>query len=489
MTKMTSPSVETATTCPKGLNLEQVHILMRHGERTPVAARFQNAGLSPYWPYCSTSQRFTQIMTTQDGWESIAWKRRLEMIDPKDRFISTQGAGSDTSRICLLGELTDKGRETTLAFGKQLRQLYVDQLGLLPKNLSDPGIVYARTTMVPRVLESVQQALYGLYPPGTYKASTPWEITMRTPADETLLPNTKSCARLAELAREFSRQAAAKWNESGDMRFLSEKLGKWIPAGKSLAVDSRPRLFGVMDTINASIAHGPDTRLPDEFYEERVRKTIDRIVVDAHFHGYNVSREFRTLGSGEFMGGIVLRMLGQVRWNQRSSLSAPPKLSLLGSHDYAFGATLASLGCFDSLEKWPPFTSNIIFELFRKSQTTGESHTLGLALRTPSTRPLSSNGQEPGEARGVSQRSTHMSTTKDTDKLNEYFVRVKYNGRILAIPGCRTEGNHLDGDESVCTLSAFKSIVDKFTPGNWHQACQSNLGAPPTIESDEPAGY
>jgi len=29
------------------------------------------------------------------------------------------------------GELTDKGRETSLSFGKWLRRLYVDQLGLV----------------------------------------------------------------------------------------------------------------------------------------------------------------------------------------------------------------------------------------------------------------------------------------------------------------------------------------------------------------------
>lgn len=35
---------------------------------------------------------------------------------------------------------------------------------------------------------------------------------------------------------------------------------------------------------------------------------------------------------------------------------------------------------------------------------------------------------------------------------DEYFVRVKYNDRIMALPGCRTEGKHLEGDETVCTL-------------------------------------
>ena len=39
---------------PQGLSLQFVQILMRHGERTPVSARFQNAGLRAFWPYCAS---------------------------------------------------------------------------------------------------------------------------------------------------------------------------------------------------------------------------------------------------------------------------------------------------------------------------------------------------------------------------------------------------------------------------------------------------
>lgn len=36
---------------------------------------------------------------------------------------------------------------------------------------------------------------------------------------------------------------------------------------------------------------------------------------------------------------------------------------------------------------------------------------------------------------------------------------------------------------------AFKTIVDKYTPKNWKQACASNMDAPVFPEKIEPAGY
>ncbi|KAI1305435.1 histidine phosphatase superfamily [Xylaria venustula] len=502
MTSITSAPI--APAYPGGLNIEQVQVLVRHGERSPIWARFQNTGLSPYWPYCSAAQRFTQVvMASQDGskWESMTWKRCLETSGPDGRSLPAKGAGGETTSICMPGELTDRGRETSLAFGKSLRQLYVDQLTLLPKHLSDAGILYIRTTEVPRVIESVQQILHGLYPLGTNRTSAPWDIAMRSRADETLLPNIKSCARLAELTRAFYQEAAEKWNGSDDMKYLSEKLGKWMPGKKALAVDSRPSLSAVMDTINATLAHGPDTRLPDEFYDARVRRVIDCIVVDEMFRGYGVSRELRMLGAGELVGDMVLKMVDQIEWNRRYDMlrdrtlqsRAPPRLSLLGCHDRTIGIVLASLGCLDSNEKWPPFTSHIIFELFRKRRTPSLDMKEGGQQRlwrdgTTGLTPINDQG-DTGEARGIGQRPVKKLTTEEVHELDEYFVRVRYNDRIMTIPGCRAQGKHFDGDTSLCSLSAFKSIVDKFTPRNWRYACNSNLGASSTAASNEPAGY
>lgn len=79
------------------------------------------------------------------------------------------------------------------------------------------------------------------------------------------------------------------------MRVLEGKLGRWMPGGKQLAVESLP---GVLDTINSTAAHGISTRLPGEFYEEGVRGLVERIVGDEWFGGYGGSRELRTLEIG-----------------------------------------------------------------------------------------------------------------------------------------------------------------------------------------------
>jgi acid phosphatase len=110
-----------------------------------------------------------------------------------------------------LGELTDKGRETTLALGSRLRHLYVNQLKFMPRLISDADMIYLRATPMPRALESVQQAFWGMYPLTARTASfPPPTIITRTPADETLFPNESYCRRFAQLSRAFAERTANK---------------------------------------------------------------------------------------------------------------------------------------------------------------------------------------------------------------------------------------------------------------------------------------
>lgn len=39
-----------------------------------------------------------------------------------------------------MAELTEKGRQKTFGLGRHLRQLYIDQLGLLPGSIGDPNL-------------------------------------------------------------------------------------------------------------------------------------------------------------------------------------------------------------------------------------------------------------------------------------------------------------------------------------------------------------
>ncbi|KAJ4392180.1 hypothetical protein N0V93_005805 [Gnomoniopsis smithogilvyi] len=498
---------------PAGLELQQVQVLLRHGERTPVSPRFQNAGLPAYWSYCGAARhmRNAVMKRNEDGkppaFTTLEWKRRLETFGPNDAPVIATGPKGELDAVCDMGMLTDKGRLTTLELGERLRALYVDRLGFLPKTIDSPDLIYLRATPVPRALESMQQAFEGLYPTSSRPANfPPPTILTRALADETLLPNDGSCRRLAVLSQAFGQRTADRWNSSGEMAYLTKVYGKWMPEGK-VAVDGKPRLSGLMDTVNATDAHGPETRLPKEFYDPKARAIIEKIGVEEWFSGFKESQEYRTLGIGGLMGDITARMVGRVEHSpadgeyelMRTSGQAltPVKFGLSGTHDTTLAGCLASVGAFKN-DRWPPFTSHIAFELFRSASKPGKAEVTAPSKAADAASAAkvswlgsffassSTAGQPPP---GIGRKMTEELSEAEKQKLDGYYVRLRYNDEIVTIPGCKSQGNHLPGDESFCTLAAFKSIVDKFTPKNWKEECKVKTDRPAIPAQPEVAGY
>jgi acid phosphatase len=437
-----------------------------------------------------------------------------------------------------LGELTDKGRETTYALGRRLRHLYVDQLQFMPKLIANADLIYLRATPLPRALESVQESFWGMYPLTARTAAfPPPTIVTRTPADETLFPNDGNCRRFAQLSRAFAQRTADRWNETDEMQYLTKLIGKWMPAhsDKRVAVDSHPRLSGIMDTINSTLAHGPETRLPPEFYDPKARAIIDRIGVEEWFSGYNENREYRMLGIGSLIGDIVERMTSKIegaglsineiggengRLGKGRGGEKGIRFAMSGCHDTTLAGVLSSLGAFNG-EKWPPYTSHIAFELFKTKTDSGDSSAssasdadfltptipastepqaqtttkpglfasfLGLRSPTtpPSSDPLSTPGKSPHSTLSPSvppqdliARSAYGELSdKQKARLDSYYVRVRFNDRIMKIPACARPGNNYQGDETLCTFEAFKRVADGYVPKNWKVQCGENMDGP-----------
>ena len=240
-----------------------------------------------------------------------------------------------------------------------------------------------------------------------------------------------------------------------------------------------------MDTINSTLAHGPETRLPKEFYEAKGRAIIDKIGVEEWFSGYQESQEYRALGIGGLMGDIVTRMVGSVEHNGNDGSieiggeaeqfgggqeSKAVKLALSGCHDTTLAGVLASLGTFQG-EPWPPYTSHIALELFRKADA--EEVGVGAKRQVDETGPVAIGSSKVQKAwfggmfGGTRHSIVHNNETKTAGiarkrieelseserlKLDGYFVRIRYNDKVMKVPGCRPAGKHLEGDESFCTL-------------------------------------
>lgn len=486
---------------PANLELQLVQILLRHGERTPVSARFQNTGLPTFWPYCTAVRHFKSAVLdrTTGQFTTLEWKRRLESFGPGDEPVLAVGPHGELDGICEMGMLTDRGRETTFDLGTRLRKLYVDQLAFLPPTLLDADSLYLRASPIPRALESLQETFIGLYPPHTRSPSfPPPTILQRSLAEETLFPNDSSCRRFAALAQAFAQRAAGRWNETDEMSYLTKLYGKWMPpASPRVAVDGRPRLSGIMDTINATLAHGPETRLPKEFYDPKGREIMEKIAVDEWFSGYKESQEYRMLGVGALLGDVVGRMVGSAehssadgeyeigRLQSKKRLkgakeATPIRFGLSGCHDTTLAGVLASLGDFGS-NKWPPFTSHIAIELFRKNDVTsetagatpnalqaiippaeGQSQSANMASSSSSASwfaslfswvPSFGGRAAPGTPPpGIGRKPKAQLEPHEKARLQDYYVRLRYNDEVVTIPGCRAPGKHLEGNESFCTL-------------------------------------
>lgn len=255
---------------------------------------------------------------------------------------------------------------------------------------------------------------------------------------------------------------ATTGNSSAEMDYVNTLLQKWMPSQERVAIDSKPTLHGIWDTINATLATaGPPTRLPPEFYDSKVRSILDRLVTEEEYSGYKESEEYRTLGIGAMLGECVQRMIRSSREDETTRDSSPSaimdegderddpgsgsgrglKFALFGCHDSTIAAVLASLGAMEGENnKWPSYTSSLAIELFQSIEPV----------------PITANPQQQDtndDTKAVipHQDQASSSSPSSSPKAQKY-VRIRYNDRPITIPGCRAPGNHFAGDESICTF-------------------------------------
>lgn len=442
-------------------------MFVRHGERTPVGIRLSKAPASipEHWMVCKTARRLKTALSSGAGSDyaaslagTDAVRQPQDLLDILNPRVVEQIDGKKESGECLLGELTDVGRQSTYNYGKSLRSIYIDKLGFLPDSLQDSSDVYCRSTNMPRTIESLQQIIHGLYPTEKCNPKSIPPLFIRNGKDETLLGNTYACKRLEILLLGFAKAAASAYNPT--LESLDKKLAKFNE-GNPIRVDGKPRASGILDTLRAAAAHG--IKIPSEFEDKAVVDVIERAVVNEWFAGYK-TEEVRRLGMGRLLRDASLNFeraaaASSSSYRKPSSSNGPrgdensnggddddetpvPKMMVHSTHDTALAGLCSTLDVFD--EKWPEFTASITFELFKKS--------------------------DPAEAAG--SKSYMQSVFSPFSKTPaEFFVRMRYQNRSLPLPFCGAEGKHLEGSPEFCTLEAFKERVKELTPEDWEVEC------------------
>lgn len=222
--KQTSLHIENYPIAPSGLTLEQVHIYVRHGERAPVGQRLTSpqAGIPEHWLLCKAGRAMRAIAVESAAVAAQGSMRNPSLphadmmmqgdspsVDPYLALSHVRRAverkdGTTEDGECMLGELTDLGRQSTFQYGVALRRLYIDRLKLLPSILHDDETAYFRSTNMPRTIESLQHILHGLYPPTPEQAFVP-KILIRNAKDENILGNMFACRRLELMNLAFAQ--------------------------------------------------------------------------------------------------------------------------------------------------------------------------------------------------------------------------------------------------------------------------------------------
>jgi acid phosphatase len=60
-------------------------------------------------------------------------------------------------------------------------------------------------------------------------------------------------------------------------------------------------------------------------------------------------------------------------------------------------------------------------------------------------------------ALGIARQNIDVLQASERAKLDGYYVRIRYNDKVMTVPGCKAAGKHLDGDDSFCTLVSSNS--------------------------------
>jgi len=335
---------------------------------------------------------------------------------------------------CENGQLTTKGMEQHRELGRHLRDIYVDQMKLLPEvyDHQDMQTLHVRTTSVWRTKQSAQSLLEGLYPADKRTHGSYFNLTTYPAEAETMFAVPATCPQAHLLLERIRKEPIFQ-----DYLHHNKKLRRYMD--KIFGTKNHPRFQGTiapyLDVVYTKLCS--DFPLPCRHGKCVTEDMAADIIEDAHFevdylrHSSPLARDFLATSIGGFLAEIKRDLLHQMSsWQgeQQARASADPtslqrpasmaNLRIYSAHDETVSSVLGAIGADDL--RWPPYASNLAFELW--------------------------------EVDGGS-----------------LVVRVRYNGQVAASQLL---------DFSRAPLQAFLDRLDLFIPKDMYTACH------PTEDSD-----
>jgi len=319
----------------RDLDLRFVSVVLRHGARAPLS---ENFGAHDHkWEYCG--QAYHAVKTNIRGLDNT--DRPVSQSDERQTKVVFEGG-------CKKGQLTSVGQLQALQLGDWLRERYVSN-GFLPPSYNASALE-VRSTNISRTLDTVTGVLTGLYP----DAEDPIMIETCDDRREWLYPNHRNCKRLSQLMAQ-KRVTLEESRMAGSHAALEEKLKTALEVPAS---ERHIRFVEAYDVCKTVLFHSARHHMKMDDGLLRELELVATKQMKA-FVAPEDNAEMLSLSIGKVLQDLLQ---GMERAASGEAESAKTKMKLFSGHDTTLMPLLVALG--HELRDWPPFMSNLIFELY-----------------------------------------------------------------------------------------------------------------------------
>ncbi|CBN74266.1 conserved unknown protein [Ectocarpus siliculosus] len=355
---------DVAGAAAKGLELRQLQITIRHGDRSAIHD-LPNAEEHKW-----RCQPFSEEI--QRKWEGVS-RFSVQSVDgkPLERSFTPAVYAEEemdqlgdefkgqAGELCKHGQLTEAGIRQHLTLGDHMHKAYHSLLGDVAAEE-----IYIRSTDYTRTLESAAAFLMSFFPGSSGMTITTNEDqeneVMHGIGSKAISENNggqgpeKTTVGTCERAAKLSEQQFLAFKPRPDV--VAEVLGLF---GEEV---SELKMTSMADQMHALSCHNMTLPCSDKGCVSPEVAMDVMVEADRQM----CLRYYGADGGGESAALSLYPFTTEILTNMRRALSgdSPTKFALFSGHDTVVAPLLAAFGAYDC--RWPPYASHVAFELWSK---------------------------------------------------------------------------------------------------------------------------
>jgi hypothetical protein len=410
----------------KRKKLLQVQTTFRHGSRTPMGS----FGVGQYLTNFTKSEQDLSIFNSQLCQTNVYFplsrnpinQTRVPRNYPGESTAPLPGGG-------LTGALTCIGMKQALRLGNELSARYVGMDKLLPSSWSQAKrFLTTRSTYTKRTLATARGVLSGLYPDDAQSGTMSADIDLSGQPEHQVF-HRSSCNRLKQVFATCMAKHVTDVSLEKIQAVLRDQTTQWSHADPMWEIISARDQFACREAEGKPIP--PEILAID--HELNVAATLQMHHI---FIGDGV------LGQTEALKMAIGRMVTVIM----DTMEKPDgKLHLYSGHDWTVTPLLLT-ACREkeepAIHTWPPFCSNISFELWSDRDD-------DVRLNYWGTRGIQNHDQG-------------------------RYVRTIYNSNVIDMP-CSPRG------EEYCTLRQFRHMMNQYKSLDYNKECKEHFDGCPVV--------